>query len=68
MLGGGCFGQWDFLGQDIEGGDAVVEEVVENGDSCRMGERFGPKGLVERKRVEKGSFRVSHNGGVLTGE
>ena len=37
MLGGGCFGQWDFLSQDIEGGDAVVEEVVENGDSCRMG-------------------------------
>ena len=27
MLGGGCFGQWDFLSQDIEGGDAVVEEV-----------------------------------------
>ncbi len=65
MLGGGRFGQGDFFGQDIEGGDAVVEEVVENGDSCRMGKRFGPEGLIKGKRVEMGSFRVSHNEGVL---
>ena len=65
MLGGGCFGQGDFLGQDIEGGDAMVEEVVENGDSCRMGERFGPEGLVEGKRIEMGSFRVGHCDVVL---
>lgn len=37
MLGDGGFGQGDFPGQDIEGGDAVVEEVVEDGDSCGMG-------------------------------
>ena len=65
MLGGGCFSEGYFLGQDVEGGDAVVEEVVENGDSSRMGKRFGPEGLVERKRIEMGSFRVSHNEVVL---
>lgn len=65
MLGDGGFGKGNFPGQDIEGGDAVVEEVVENGDSRRMGKRFGPEGLVERKRVEMGSFRVSHGEVVL---
>lgn len=65
MLGSGGFSEWDFFGYDVEWCDAMMEEVVENGDSCRMGERFGPKGLIKGKRVEMGSFRVSHNGVVL---
>ncbi len=65
MLGGGCFSQGDFLGYDVERSYNVLQQVVENGDSCRMGERFGPKGLIKGKRIEKGSFRVSHSEIVL---
>ena len=43
MLGNGGFSEGDISSDILEGRFSEFEEVMEDDDACRVGERFGPK-------------------------
>jgi len=68
VLGDGGPVEGQHAGQRAEGGGAVGVDMPEDVDAGRMGERFGPQGLLIGVGVEGGGFREGHGGDVFGGE